>query len=81
MIDTIKIITNIIITLNLNLFFRKYIHSNYFLVEAETEHPCLAYQRYNDDPLYGIKDVDCRTKAPFICLFNPGVNHQNIHKK
>ena len=55
------------------------------VLEVKSNRECLAYAAldYNENALhrtpadsknykYKWKDVDCKTKAPFICQYNPG---------
>ena len=49
------------------------------IIETRTERSCVAYATYHSKSSlslyrYRMKDVDCKTPAPFICKFNPGVS-------
>jgi hypothetical protein len=48
------------------------------LSEVTTDRPCVAVATLHskspvDNYRYRMKDVDCKTSAPFICKLNPGV--------
>ena len=49
------------------------------LVDTSTEQLCVAYATFHSKSSsfvyrYRMKDVDCNTKAAFICRYNPGLN-------
>ena len=57
------------------------------VLEVKSNRECLAYAalEYNENALhrdptdakpykYKWKDIDCKTKAPFICQYNPGIS-------
>ena len=53
------------------------------LVDTATERACVAYATFHSKSSsfiyrYRMKDVDCKTKAPFICRYNPGSNPMQI---
>ena len=82
-IKSLILITRVVFT-----FLRKYMRNlPKSILKVKSNRACIAYAalEYNENALhnapykaktykYKWKDIDCKTKAPFICQYNPGLN-------